>query len=1190
MLKNLKQFNLPEIEEKVLRFWRDNKIFEKSVALRQAQGEKAKFFRFFEGPPTANGRPGIHHVESRSFKDIILRYKTMRGYYVLRRAGWDTHGLPVEIEVEKELGIKNKQEIEKFGIAEFNAKAKASVWKYKSEWERLTERIGFWLDLENPYITYENKYIESLWWVLAQIAKKGFLKNLYKVVPWCPRCQTSLSSHELGQPGAYQKTKDPSLYVKFKLKPSFAKASEGKQAKNTFLLVWTTTPWTLPANVAVAINQKLTYTKYKVGEEFLWSANPVPKLEGKEIEVVEKISGRKLVGLEYEPLYKVSSFKIQDSSYRVIAGDFVSTEEGTGLVHIAPAFGEDDLRVFEENREKRIEDRDDVFPVTIDDRGIVNKGLPGAGKFIKEADKNIVADLNKRGLVYKIDAIEHDYPFCWRCSTPLIYFARSSWFIEMSRLREKLLSANKTINWIPQHIKEGRFGEWLRDIKDWNVSRARYWGTPLPIWSHSSKLENSCLPDRQAKSKVQSSKNECGEHLVIGSLEDLNKYAYNKNNFFLIRHTESDHNVKNIFAFGPERNNNVSRLTKKGIEQAKHIASELKKAKVSVIFTSSYKRTRQVADIIAKTTGAKVFIDRRLGELDPGVFSGRPVAEYHRFFKDPLERFYKAPPGGENLTNAKKRMMTAIKDINRRFQNKNIAIVSHGDPLWALEAAIKCVPPDQMDKVPYIDVGEYHNISFDNWPYNSDGELDLHRPFVDEIYLNCDKCGGTLSRVKEVADVWFDSGAMPFAQWHYPFENQALINRGKQYPADYITEGIDQTRGWFYTLLAVAVALGEKAPYHNVVSLGLVLDKNGQKMSKSKGNVVDPWQMVQKYGADVVRWYFYTINPPGEPKKFDEADLRKMFNKLFLILYNSYVFYANYGNDKATPIKALDNWVLARLNEAFKNAGSYLEQYDIGAAARTLESFVDDLSRWYIRRSRRNFSPKVVNYVLLELSKALAPFAPFFSEALYQSLRGTRGLNADQRGNSQRGSVSVHLENWPSAVQKAADQALLKKMQEARTLCGLALAEREKLVIRVRQPLSELKIKSKTIKKTDKDVLRLIADEVNVKKVIIDTKIKTAVVLDATITPELRNEGLLRELTRLVQGLRHDAGYTPAHSTILYLEAPRELTDIVEANAAQFKKDVKAKTIIFKKAQKFDAELNTKIKDWEVWIGVKKPA
>jgi isoleucyl-tRNA synthetase len=1158
MLRNLKQFNLPEIEKKILEFWKKNDIFKKSVALRQAQGKKP--FRFFEGPPTANGRPHIGHAETRIFKDIILRYKTMRGYYVPRRAGWDTHGLPVEIEVEKDLNLKNKQDIEKFGIAEFNTKAKTSVWKYKSDWEKFTERIGFWLDLNNPYITYENKYIETLWWIFSQIASTGLLKKLYKVVPWCPRCQTPLSSHELGQPGAYRLTKDPSVFVKLKIKNQ-----KSKIKNKEYLLVWTTTPWTLPANVAAAVNPKLTYTKYKVGDEYFWSYNVPPKTEGKEIEVVEKIAGKRLLGWEYEPLYKLSSRQSPVTSYQIIAADFVSTEEGTGLVHIAPAFGEDDLNVF-----KATGDKEEDIPVTIDDQGRILKGFPGAGKFIKEADKDIIADLKKRNLLYHVSEIEHDYPFCWRCSNPLIYFARYSWFIEMSRLRDKLIAVNKKINWIPEHLKEGRFGEWLREIKDWAISRDRYWGTPLPIWEHEYRNGNE--------------NDKCDNILIAGSLDDLNKHAYSKNRFFIVRHGESDHNLNNVIASGSEKTKNPSRLTEKGAAQAEATGRALKKIKIDAIYSSPYCRTKQTAHIISKIAGVKVEFDPRLAELNTGIFNWRPVSEHKKFFSEPLEEFYKTPPGGENLTDAKKRMLAFLKDVNRRHQNKKIAIVSHGDPLWVMEGAAKGLTNEEILKISYPEPGAYKEIEFYNWPLTPDGFLDMHKPYADEIYLECPRCGERMKRVKAVADVWFDSGAMPFAQWHYPFEKYL------EFPADYIVEAIDQTRGWFYTLLAVSVLLGRGAPYRNVISLGHVLDKNGQKMSKSKGNVVDPMAMMEKYGADVLRWHFYTVNPPGEPKKFDENDLRKTLNRLFILIYNSYVFCKTYGGENNKPNQVLDEWILARLRETKANSTKLLENYQIGEAAKRIESLVDDLSRWYIRRSRKNVSGKILKTVLDEIAKLIAPFTPFFAEALYQSLHPTP--------NTQHPTLSVHLEDWPEANEKRKmknERPILEKMAEVRRLASLALAEREKAGIKVRQPLATLivrgwkfGVRSKRTSRTVEELLELLKDEVNVKEIKFDPKIQSELKLDTKITPELRNEGIMRELVRLVQDLRKDARYQPEHVINLYIEAPKELLEALDVRSSEFKKSVNAKEIIFKKSKKFDAELNTKLEDWPVWVAVNR--
>lgn len=1126
MLKNLKQFNLPEIEEKVLEFWKKNQVFKKSLEIRK----KSKPFRFFEGPPTANGRPGLHHVLARAFKDIICRFKTMRGFFVLRRAGWDTHGLPVELEIEKKLGLKNKQDIEKFGIAEFNQQAKMSVWTYKSEWEKLTERIGFWLDLNDPYITYDNKYIESLWWVFQEIHKRGFLKKLYKIVPWCPRCQTPLSSHELGQPGAYKLTKDPSVYVKLKL--------TGK--KNEYLLVWTTTPWTLPANVAVAVNSKLTYTKYKVGDDYLWSYNSPPRpasaeASAGEVEVVEKLSGKKMVGWNYEPLYK------NEGDHKVIGADFVSTEDGTGLVHIAPAFGEDDLKVAGKG----------AIPVTVDDRGFVSANVPGKGKFIKEADKDIIADLQKRKLLHSSGQVEHEYPFCWRCSNPLIYFARFSWFIEMSRLREEMLAANKTINWIPEHVKDGRFGEWLKDLKDWSISRNRYWGMPLPIWECSKDAEH---------------------RLFIGSLEDLNKHAYFKNKFFIARHCEGEHNVAGVLASGPEKNGNGASLTEKGNTQAEKIGQDLKKSGIDIIYASPLKRTQQTAKIIAKAIGAKIITDKRLTEINGGVFNGRPIGEYLRFFQNKAEHFTKTPPGGENYSEIKKRVMEFILEINAKYPNKTILIVSHGDPLIVLNGALNGVFNEEILNNPGLKTGEYAELKFNNWPFDREGNLDIHRPFVDEVILRCPECDGKMSRIKEVADVWFESGAMPLAQWHYPFENKKLVDGGAQYPADYIAEAMDQTRGWFYTLLAVATLLKRKPPYRNVISFGLLLDKNGQKMSKSKGNVVDPWEMAKKYGADVMRWHFYTVNDPGEPKRFDEQDLGKTFRRIFMLAYNSFVFYSTYGEAKMKPIKALNDWILARLNETVEVATKNLEKYAIGDAARDIEQFVDDLSRWYIRRSRKNVSGATLKIVLAELAKLMAPLAPFFSEALWLSL-----------GNKN----SVHLADWSKADKKLIDKKLLEGMIEARRIASLALAEREKAGIKVRQPLASLKIKNTKLKTADKELLAILADEVNVKEIIFDNQIKSDLELDTEITPELKAEGMIRDIARTVQGLRHDAGYQPHHKIMLMLEAPKEIAEVVGSNSDQLKKMVNAKGIEYKKG-KFDAELNTKLEEAPIWLAVRR--
>ncbi len=1180
MLRNLKILNLPEIEEKVLNFWERNKIFEKSVALRKAKG---KPFRFFEGPPTANGLPHVGHALSRAFKDIVLRYQTMRGRYVSRRAGWDTHGLPVEIAVEKELGIKHKSEIEKLGIAEFNRMAKLSVWRYKGEWERFTKRIGFWLDFSNPYITYENSYMETLWWIFGEIEKRGLLKKLHKVIPWCTRCQTPLSNNELAQPSAYQKVKDPSVYFKLPLD----RKSRGKAGRE-YLLVWTTTPWTIPANVAVAVNPNATYTKFKVSDGFVWSHLPPPEHPGVEAVAVEKMAGAKFVGKSYEPAYPARSLSslVRKRIYRVLPADFVSTNEGTGFVHISPAFGEDDFKLIQgENFGKRPQEMIPIF-ITLDERGIMKKGFPGAGKFMKDADHDVIADLDRRGFLYERGVVEHNYPFCWRCETPLIYLARLTWFIEMSKITSDLLAANAGVNWIPSHIREGRFGEWIREGKDWSISRERYWGTPLPIWEGER----------------------CSHRLVVGSFEDLNKFAFTQSRFFLVRHGEGSQNVNGTLAGFPESKVNPPRLTRRGEEQARALGERLKAEKLHLIVASPNMRARETARIIARIAKAKVVLDQRFREMDFGPFSGGTEERYRRFFENFEERFVKRPPGGENLADVRGRMVEACQDLHRRFPGKRIAIVSHGDPLWMLEAAAKGISPERVRDAPYLGFAEYHEIRFPNWPFSREGELDFHRPFVDAIILRCPECKGRMRRVKEVADVWFDSGAMPFAQWHYPFEHREMVDGQPRrrrvgvptsdapakaggalgFPADYIVEGMDQTRGWFYTLLAVSVLLKRGPSYRNVISTGLVLDKFGQKMSKSKGNVVDPMAVIGKYGADALRWYLYTVNDPADPKRFDEGELGKTIRRLFLVLWNSYAFFETYRGERMRPIAVLDQWILARLTETVREATRRLDDFQIGEAARLTEVFVEDLSRWYIRRSRKNVSPKVLEAVLRETAKLLAPFTPFFSEALYQSVADAK--NAERNANDAK---SVHLSDWPHAGKTKIDKKLLSAMAGVRRLASAALAAREKAGVKVRQPLASLKIKNQISNLKNKELLQLLKDEVNVKEITFDSKLKTELELDTAITPELYEEGVVREVTRMVQKLRQDAGLHFKDAIALRVEAPTETLAVIEKHSRAFKDATKAKSLELvaweaESAGKFDAVLESKLDEKPIKLQLRK--
>jgi len=947
--------NIAENEETILNFWKKNKIFKKTLK----SYNKKRPFVFYEGPPTANGLPGIHHILSRSFKDLVCRYKTMCGFYVERKAGWDTHGLPVEIEVEKELGFTNKTQIEEYGINRFNERAKESVWRYKKEWEKSTEKMGYFIDLENPYITLDPRYMETVFWIIKQIDKRGLLYKDYKVLPFCPRCSTPLSSHEVSQ--GYKTVQDPSVYIKFLvLNPSRLKLNLNFN-NNLFLLVWTTTPWTLPANTAIAINPKLQYKILldKEKQQYFISYN----IPDKNLELIQEIEGHKLIGLKYQPLYCYSLETETKKVYEVVDGNFISLEEGTGLVHIAPAFGQEDMEL---SRKKNL-----LMIKNIDDKGyFVNfpNELPGIkDKFFKEADFLIFNNLIKRNLLYKGDlkGVLHEYPFCWRCQTPLIYYAFEAWYIKVSKIKKDLIKNNKEINWVPSHIKEGRFGQWLKEAKDWALSRNRYWGTPLPVWECEK----------------------CSYFKVIGSIKEL---------------------------------------------------------------------------------GTK--------------------------------------------------------------------------------------------------------------PLNEKDELDLHRDYIDRITFKCPKCGGLMKRRKEVIDCWFDSGSMPYAQVHFPFN---LIKNKKvdpieidykkciskiPFPADFICEGVDQTRGWFYTLLVISTLLGLGPAYKNVISLGLVLDKKGEKMSKSKGNIVEPEKVLEKYGADALRWYFFSINSAGEEKRFNEEDIGIYQRRTLLPLKNSFIFYSNYAckkEDNLSNLTLLNWWILSRLEETKKKVISYLDRYLIFEATKEIDSFIDDLSRWYIRRERKVFqkqepkkewiqSSTVLRKVLKELVLMMAPFTPFLTEEIWQKIK------------NKKDKESVHLSCYPSYNSKAFNKKIIGLMEEVRYFANLGLSLRKKFQIKVRQPLKSLKIRNTSSKiKKYPELLELLKDEINVKEIIFDSQLKEEAELDTTLTLELIEEGIVRELIRQIQEQRKILGLTPKKKIILnFIGKDEELKKIILKNKIKIQEETSSKEII----------------------------
>jgi isoleucyl-tRNA synthetase len=1171
------EFNLPQTEEKVLKFWDEQHIFEQSLVKKPG----AKTFIFYEGPPYANGKPAIHHVIARIAKDVVLRYKTMQGFRVPRRAGWDTHGLPVEMAAEKALGLKSKRDIEQYGVKLFNEKAKEQVWIYKDEWERMTRRIGYWLDLKNAYVTYEPEYIESIWWTLSQIAKRKLLYKGHKVVPWCTRCGTSLSSHELAQ--GYKEVTDNSAYIKFQLKPGQKFGPSYTTKSSAYILSWTTTPWTLPGNVALAVGEKIPYTALRVkGEKELYIlATALIKSVFKnqeELQIVhDDIKGKDLVGLEYVPLFDIPSLR-SPLSYKIYPANFVTTTDGTGVVHTAVMYGEDDYVL---GKKLGLPESH-----TVDEEGKFTKEVSGfGGEYVKKKDteEKIFTNLQAHGNLLRVQAYVHEYPHCWRCGTSILYYARTSWFIAMSKLRAGLLKNNKTVNWTPAHVKNGRFGEWLREAKDWNLSRERYWGAPLPIWECE----------------------QCDHTEIVGSLERLDHLAGGaKNNYWAIRHGEAENITLDVIDSG----DHDFHLTEKGRKQVASAAKLLRSKKIDLIFSSDLPRTHETSEIIAKATGAPVRVDKRLREIDLGSWSGRPGADYRNVFPHGEDKLtQRVEPNAESLTDVRARVWGFLQETERDFKGKNILIVSHEDTIWMLSQ----IANNWNDAAT---IAKKEGASHAHWgkfikpamivtlplkivPRDDTGTVDLHRPFVDDILLPCPKCAASMRRVPEVADVWYDSGAMPYAQAHYPFADGGAradagsaekINTktlsGLAYPADFIAEGMDQTRGWFYTMMAIATALGYKAPYKNVVALGLINDKFGQKMSKSKGNVVEPFAVIDKYGVDALRWYMFTGSPLGEPKNFDELEIAKSFRRMHLIIYNSFLFWKTYADHAAklsavVPKNILDQWILARLNEVVASATQKLNNYEIREAALELEVFVDDLSRWYIRRSRRRLQKSgniadykaasaMLGHVLLSLVKLMAPFTPFFSESLYGALSSTK--------------ASVHLDEWPKADSKKINKKLVASMAAARNFAALGLAKRAEAGIKVRQPLASMTINIKLGVALD----AVLAEEMNVKKIIVAAKQKD-VVLDTTITEALREEGLLRDLVRMFQELRQKAQLSPKDVIVAMMQLPAAAQGVVQKNEVAFKKDVGAKEITYRRLEKFQAEEVTKLEGQDIWIALR---
>lgn len=1140
--KELKKETLGEREERIKSKWESAKIFEKTLEATKG-GEP---FVFFDGPPFATGLPHYGHLLAGTIKDVIPRFQTMRGRYVRRVWGWDCHGLPVENLIETELGFKSKRDIEDFGIGEFNTLAEASVLKYDKEWKEVIPRMGRWVDMENAYKTMDASYMLSVWWAFKTLYDKKYIYEGYKAMHICPRCETTLAASEVAQ--GYKDVKDISVTVKFPLRDN----------PDVVFLAWTTTPWTLPGNVALAVNKDLIYARFTLdGDNLTYIAlkDAIPRI-AKNANITAEMKGSELAGMSYIPPFmdyaNDAELQNRDKGWHVYTADFVTSEGGTGIVHIAPAFGEDDMRLGKEENlpfvqhvrmDGRIKDEVTGFG------GMMVKPKSDSERERLGTDIAVIAYLQEHGLFFSKENMVHSYPHCWRCDFPLLNYAASSWFVNVADLKEKAIEANKAISWVPDAVGHGRFNNWLEGARDWAISRSRYWGSPLPVW----KCE------------------ECSKIKVIGGVDELRTLQKSRNKFYAIRHGEAESNIKDIISC---RIDEVNPLTEKGKNQVKSAAALLAEMDIDIIIASPMQRTRETAEIVCSALNRNpedVIYDERIREVDLGDLDGHTVTEYRSQFKTTKEKFERKAKGGESLTDMKKRYGDALYEYDNKYIGKNILFVTHEYGVWMLDSVARGAEEKESirlrDNTPddYINNAEVHSLNFVQLPHGKDYSLDIHRPHIDNILLECD-CGNLMHRIPDVFDCWFESGAMPFAQHGFngSEKDDAGVSFIKNFPANFIAEGLDQTRGWFYTLMLLGIGLFGKAPYKNVIVNGLVLTEDGQKMSKKLKNYPDPMELVGKYGADALR--FYLISSPavrGEDLKFSAIGVDEIAKKLTLRLDNVCSFYEMYKTDllikreQPKSINILDKWIIARWNESHVEVTHYIEINELDKATKLILPLIDDLSTWWLRRSRdrlksegadRDEAEVTMGWMLFQISRILAPFTPFLAEDLYSKI------------NIENKKESVHLEQWASPGISLNN--IIETMDSVRNIVTLALEQRAKNGIKVRQPLSSITIGDKNI--VDSNELSLIiTDEINVKSIIFNKEVENGtVVLDTVITPDLAKEGIMRDILRSIQDERKKAGFHFADIATLSINGDESVIKVVNEMSIMLREEANIHKIL----------------------------